>query len=327
MHEKKVLVTGGAGFIGSHACKALFLAGYLPVTVDDLSTGSFEAVKWGPLIKADIGNKVALGEIFQEHDFVGILHFAAKAYVGESTQKPIWYYERNISTTALLLEVALVHDVRNIVFSSSCAVYGNPAKTPIFEDLETNPINPYGFTKLACEKLLQFASISDGVKYAILRYFNSAGSDPDFEIGEKHTPETHLIPLALSAARKGEIFTIYGGDYDTTDGTALRDYIHVSDLAVAHVSALERILEGGDSFTCNLGTGVGYTVLEILAEVKRRYPGFEWSYGSRRFGDPATLVANADLANKLLGWEPQNSNLANILDHTIEWQQRSKIMS
>jgi UDP-arabinose 4-epimerase len=315
-----VLVTGGAGYIGSHTCKALALGGYVPVAYDNLSIGNISSVKWGPFIQGDLLDEDKLNQTFKQYDFSGVIHFAAKAYVGESIQNPIKYFEGNVSSTiSLLKSMQLVRNSR-LVFSSSCATYGEPEVERISEKVLQNPINPYGISKHVCETLIQSVAKTNSLKFGILRYFNAAGADADGEIGELHEPETHLIPLALKAAIADSSFNVFGGDFDTNDGSAVRDYIHVTDLANAHVRAFNRLNEGVDSFTCNLGSGVGYSVLEIMNEIRTLFPKFSYSVVERRPGDPARLVADASLAEKLLGFTPVLSGLDNILNSSLKWE-------
>ncbi|NIZ12732.1 UDP-glucose 4-epimerase GalE [Phaeobacter sp. HF9A] len=312
-----VLVTGGAGFIGSHACKALAAAGYLPVTLDNLTTGHRDAVKWGPLETADIRNRAAVAAILKRHQVEMVMHFAAAAYVGESVQKPGFYYDNNVAGTLSLLTAMRLAGVHRIVFSSSCATYGIPALQPIRETTPQQPINPYGRTKLICEQMIQDIARATGLRFAMLRYFNACGADPEGELSERHRPETHLIPLALLAATgRGNPLRVFGTDYDTPDGTCVRDYIHVSDLAEAHVQAVQWLMAGHENLTVNLGTGIGYSILEILSaipEVTGRTPA--WSPAARRAGDPPMLVADTSRAQRLLGFQPRHSELKTILRH------------
>jgi UDP-glucose-4-epimerase GalE len=320
MSEDFVLVTGGAGYIGSHTCKALAKFGYTPVTFDNLSTGNKSSVKWGPFIHGDLLESRKLEQTFDKYNFLGVMHFAAKAYVGESVKDPLKYFEGNINSTINLLNSMKKANITKFVFSSSCAIYGEPAVDSISENTPPVPINPYGFSKLACEQIIQFTSKAETLTYAILRYFNAAGADPEGDIGEIHDPETHLIPLALKAALNNAPFTVYGNDYPTPDGTAIRDYIHVSDLAIAHVKAFLRIAEGGDPFICNLGTGTGYSILQIMDEIKLIFSDFEFGFESRRAGDPAKLVANINLSKNILGLNLIYSDLSSILKNALEWE-------
>jgi UDP-arabinose 4-epimerase len=319
--ENSVLVTGGAGYIGSHACKALARAGFLPVTYDSLVYGHAEAVRWGPFVEGDLAEGDKLLATMREHAVSAVMHFAAFAYVGESVIKPDVYFRNNVVNAVNLLDVMLAAGVPHIVFSSTCATYGTPEVVPIAEDAPQRPINPYGETKLMVERMLHWYGNAYGLKSCSLRYFNAAGADPDGEIGEDHDPETHLIPLVLDAALGRRPFLeIYGSDYATPDGTAIRDYIHVQDLADAHVRAISYLREGGDSTALNLGTGHGHSVREVVdaAErisgrpVPRRMVG-------RRAGDPPALVADPRRARTVLGWEPKISDLDSILATAWAW--------
>src|SRR5579871_5041882 len=265
-----ILVTGGAGYIGSHTAKALAQAGFQPIVIDSLERGHREAVQWGPFIQADIGDRAALEKLFREHSIDAVLHFAAFAYVGESMQRPELYFRNNFVKTLNLLESMHAAGVRTIVFSSTCATYGNPLRIPIDEEHPQNPVNPYGESKVMVERLLHWFGVVHGLRWTALRYFNAAGADPDGRLGEEHDPEPHLIPLTISAATgRGKTLEIYGTDYDTPDGTAIRDYLHVTDLGTAHVAALKYLQEGGESTAFNLGTGTGHSVREVIAMVER----------------------------------------------------------
>jgi len=323
--SETILVTGGAGYIGSHACRALAGAGYRPVTYDNFVTGHREAVRWGPLVEADLGDAGALDAALRRFDVTAVMHFAAYAYVGESVREPGRYFQNNVANSLVLLEAMRRRRVRHIVFSSSCATYGIPSQVPILEDADQRPINPYGESKLMVERMLRWFGNAHGLGYAILRYFNAAGADPESEIGEDHDPETHLIPLVLEAAlgHRAEI-DIFGTDYPTRDGTAIRDFIHVQDLADAHVRALGHLLEGAGDLTLNLGTGTGYSVREVIAAAERvtgrRVPRRELP---RRPGDPPVLVADPTLASRVLGWRPAVSDLETILKTAWVWHQRT----
>ncbi|MCG7626215.1 UDP-glucose 4-epimerase GalE [Epibacterium sp. MM17-32] len=310
-----ILVTGGAGFIGSHACKALAAAGYLPVALDNLRTGHRRAVKWGPLEVADIRDRRALRDVLRRYRVRLVMHFAAAAYVGESMQKPGFYYDNNVCGTVALLAAMQDCGVGQIVFSSSCATYGIPTRQPIREDQPQAPINPYGRSKLICEQIIRDTAAATGLRFAMLRYFNACGADPEGELHERHDPETHLIPLALmAAAGTGPGLKVFGTDYDTPDGTCVRDYIHVSDLADAHVAAMRWLLEGRQDLTVNLGTGHGHSILDILSAIERlsgRKP--RWQAAPRRAGDPPVLVADPGLARARLGFVAQHSTLPTIL--------------
>lgn len=316
-----VLVTGGAGFVGSHTCMALARAGYTPVVYDDLSNGMAEAVQWGPLVVGDVNDRWGLARAFREWRPIAVLHFAAFIEAGESVRHPLRFYQNNVGGAVAVVREMKAAGVRNIVFSSSAAVYGDPLQTPIPETHRTLPTSPYGHTKLMMEQVLDDARQAHGFNTAVLRYFNAAGADPGGALGENHDPETHLIPLTVQAAlgMRGEL-TVFGTDYDTPDGTCIRDYVHVSDLARAHVLALERLLSGQGSLTANLGTGRGYSVLEVLdaveAAVGRPVPR---RLAGRRPGDPARLVADAAWARSALGWTPRYPALVDQVRHCAAW--------
>jgi UDP-arabinose 4-epimerase len=320
--SQSILVTGGAGYVGSHACKALASAGYRPVVYDNLSRGHREAVRWGPLVEGDLHDRPRLAAALRSHRIAAVMHFAAFAYVGESVTDPEKYYANNVGGTLALLGAMREAGVGRIVFSSTCAVYGVPETLPIRETTAKAPLNPYGDTKLAIERVLHWYAGAYGMRYMALRYFNAAGADPDGEIGEDHAPETHLIPLVLRAAlgRAGPI-EIYGTDYPTPDGTAIRDYIHVGDLAEAHLRALGDLAAGGDSAALNLGTGSGSSVREVIAAVERiggrKVPHREVA---RRPGDPPELVADPALALARLGWQPRHSDLETIISTALAWE-------
>jgi UDP-arabinose 4-epimerase len=310
-----VLVTGGAGFIGSHACKALRASGFLPVTLDNLSTGHADAVRFGPFVQGDVRDAGLVARILTGHGCVAAIHFAASAYVGESVTDPGHYYDNNLGGMIGLLAGCAQAGVGRVVLSSSCATYGVPGVLPITEDTPQRPINPYGRTKLVCEWMLADHAAAHGLRYAALRYFNAAGADPDGELSERHDPETHLIPLALRAASgQGGPLRVFGDDYPTPDGTCVRDYIHVSDLARAHVLALRHLLAGGDSLAVNLGTGQGLSIRDILDGVARlsgRPVPVVWA--ARRPGDPPALVADPSAARRLLGFRAERSDIATLL--------------
>jgi UDP-arabinose 4-epimerase len=321
-----ILVTGGAGYIGSHACKALARAGYLPIVYDSLVYGHEDAVKWGPLEKGDILDRDRLDAVMAAHRPALVMHFAAFAYVGESVTDPAKYYRNNIVGTLNLLDSMRAHDVGALVFSSTCATYGIPAALPIDEETPQAPINPYGFTKLAIERALADYGHAYGLRYAAMRYFNAAGADPDGDLGERHDPETHAVPLAIFAALgRGPEFQVFGADYPTPDGTAIRDYIHVSDLADAHVKAVPYLLNGGESGAFNLATGRGTSVAELLAAVERatgrKTPR---RMAPRRAGDPPSLYAVARKAEAVLGWRPQYQDIDPIVATAANWFARSQ---
>jgi len=321
----RVLVTGGAGYIGSHTCKALARAGFEPVAFDNLSTGHRWAVKWGPLVQADLADRDAVLDALRAHRVEAVIHFAASAYVGESMGNPRKYFRNNVVNTLNLLEAMQDAGVGTIVFSSSCAVYGIPERVPIPEDHPCRPISPYGESKLFVERALEWYGRAYGLRWISLRYFNAAGADPDGELGEVHDPETHLIPLAIEAALgRRPYLEIYGTDYPTPDGTAIRDYIHVTDLADAHVRALDYLRRGGASTAFNLGAGRGYSVREVVAAVERvsgrRVPALE---APRRPGDPPVLVAEVANAQELLGWTPTFRDLESIIESAWRWHTRA----
>ena len=317
-----ILVTGGAGYVGSHACKALAAAGYRPVTYDNLERGRGDAVKWGPLEQGDLSDLPRLREVFSTYRPAAVMHFAALAYVGESASNPALYYRNNILGALNLFEAMRQFDVAAVVVSSSCAVYGAPESTPIDEDHPKHPISPYGVGKWVVERMLEDLQRAHGLRSVCLRYFNAAGADPDGEIGETHDPETHLIPLVLDAAlgRQPHI-TVFGADYDTPDGTCLRDYIHVTDLAEAHVLALKWLLSGSEASTAlNLGVGKAWSVMEVI-ETARRVTGrtIEVAAAPRRAGDPPVLVADPTRAGKILGWSPRRSSLETQIADAWRW--------
>jgi len=322
----KILVTGGAGYIGSHACKALAKAGYTPIAYDNLVYGHRAAVRWGPLVEADLADQATLAETLARFEIAAVMHFAAFAYVGESMTNPQLYFHNNVVNTLTLLDSMVDHGVRDIVFSSTCATYGEPTKVPIAEDHLQVPVNPYGESKLAVEKILGWYQKAYAIRFAALRYFNAAGADPDGEIGEDHDPETHLIPLAIEAALgRGKELQIFGTDYPTPDGTAVRDYIHVTDLAEAHLLALARLTAGATDLRLNLGTGQGHSVREVLGAVEkisgRKVPAREVG---RRPGDPPALVADARKAGEVLGWRPTYAALETIVEHALRWHEKHK---
>ena len=321
---QSILVTGGAGYVGSHACKALARAGYRPIVYDNLSRGHAEAVRWGPLVVGDLADRDRLTGAMRSHQVAAVIHFAAFAYVGESVTNPELYYANNLGGSLALLGAMRAAEVEHIVFSSTCAVYGVPDEVPIRETTAKAPLNPYGDTKLAIERALHWYAGAYGVRYAALRYFNAAGADPEGEIGEDHEPETHLIPRVLRAALgRGDPVEIYGTDYPTPDGTAIRDYIHVSDLADAHVRALSHLAAGGASGAFNLGTGQGCSVREVIAAVERvGGRPVPWREAARRPGDPPELVADPALARSILGWQPRHSDLDTIIDTALAWEMR-----
>jgi UDP-arabinose 4-epimerase len=322
---KKILVTGGAGYVGSHAAKALAEVGYAPVVYDNLSRGHKSFVKWSPFVRGDLSDHELLVRTLRERQIEAVMHFAAFCYVGESVEKPDLYFQNNVVNTLGLLEAMREADVKQIVFSSTCAVYGDPEKIPLTEDHPKNPVNPYGETKRFIEEALHWHAGSYGLQYVALRYFNAAGADPDGEIGEDHDPETHLIPIAIRAALgKRDHLAVFGTDYDTLDGTAVRDYIHVADLADAHVRALGYLKAGKPNIAINLGTGKGHSVLEVIRAVEKASgKKVVIQKSPRRAGDPPQLVADAKKASQLLRWKPKHSELDQIVETALRWHAKS----
>jgi UDP-glucose-4-epimerase GalE len=321
----QVLVTGGAGYIGSQTAKALAQAGHEPVVYDNLSSGHRWAVKWGASIEGDLADIHLLSATLRAHRIEAILHFAASIQVGESVENPRKYFWNNVVNTLRLLDTALEEGVQAIVFSSSAAVYGNPERVPIPEDHPKNPQSPYGETKLMMERALQAYAAAYGLRWVALRYFNAAGADPDGELGEEHLPESHLIPLVIQAAlgRRPHV-EVFGTDYATPDGTAIRDYIHIVDLADAHVRALEHLARGGESVALNLGTGTGHSVREVIAAVGRMCGGkVPFRDAPRRAGDPPVLVADPARAMKLLNWQPRHPDLDSIVESAWKWHKKN----
>lgn len=319
-----VLVAGGAGYIGSHTCKLLAQAGREPVVLDDLSTGHRWAVKFGPFYEGDIADGKLVESIVRRHGISDVIDFAAKAAVGESYQNPGKYFRENAGKTIHFLDALIASGAKNIVFSSTCAVYGNPDKIPITETESKKPVNPYGETKLFVERMLYWHGLANGLKWVAPRYFNAAGADPDGELGEHHDPETHLIPAAIEAVLgKRPQLEVYGTDYPTADGTAIRDYIHVFDLGRAHIAALEHLRNGGESMAVNLGTGVGQSVMDVVRAVNAA-TGREVPHvlRPRRAGDPPELVADPSMAKRVLGWSAEFRDLRRIVETAWVWHQR-----
>jgi UDP-arabinose 4-epimerase len=320
----KILVTGGAGYIGSHTCKLLASAGHVPIVFDDLSQGHEWAVKWGPLERGSLNDPGRLAEVFALHRVDAVVHFAASALVGESMSNPGKYFRNNALGTFNLIEAMRAADVGTIVFSSTCATYGNPVRVPIDESHPQAPVNPYGESKLMVEKMLRWYGESHGLKWIALRYFNAAGADPDGEIGEDHDPESHLIPLVIGGTlgRRPPV-KVFGTDYATPDGTAIRDYIHVMDLADAHLRALDALAAGTPSQAVNLGTGHGHSVREVIeavSAVSERNVPFETA--PRRGGDPPELVADPERARTVLAWTPRYAELPAIVEHAWRWHSK-----
>jgi UDP-arabinose 4-epimerase len=315
-----VLVTGGAGYIGSHAAKALAARGHVPVTYDNLIYGHRWAVQSGPFVEGDLGDRNLLLETIGRYKISAVMHFAAFAYVGESVKQPEKYFNNNVTKSLTLLDAIVESGVQHVVFSSSCATYGTPDRVPIAEDAPQRPVNPYGETKLIVERALHWYAGAHDLAFAALRYFNAAGADLDGKLGEVHSPETHLIPLVFQAIDGERPLEVYGEDYPTPDGSCVRDYIHVADLADAHVKALDYLLGGGASVAMNLGTGQGHSVKEVIGAAEtvtgRKVPH---TTVSRRAGDPAILVADASFAGKVLDWHPQRSDLDCIIRSAWKW--------
>ncbi len=327
MIQHTILVTGGAGYIGSHVCKALSNAGYQPVAFDNLSTGVRRAVKWGPLEEGDILDKVRLKEVIQKHSVVAVIHMAAFIDVGESVKHPAKYFQNNVVGGLRVIEAMQESKVKHIVFSSTAAVYGMPKTLPVTEKAETLPINPYGRSKLIVEGMLKDFETSDGITHVVLRYFNAAGADTECEIGCDQKKPNNLIPILMDVQQgRRATIEIFGNDYDTPDGTAQRDYIHVQDLAHAHVLALDALLAGKESLTLNLGTGSALSVNEVVASTeritKKKVPS---TIAPRRAGDPAILVADPSLAKKKLGWEAKFNDIDSIVKTAWEWEKKRNI--
>lgn len=317
---------GGAGYIGSHTAKCLSCSGFEPVVFDNLSRGHHWATKWGPLVTGDLASRDAIRRALLEHEIEAVIHFAGSAYVGESMQDPGRYFDNNVTGTLNLLHEMRAADVKHIVFSSTCATYGMPDSLPITEMHPQRPVNPYGESKLFIERALHWYGEIHEFHCAVLRYFNAAGADPDGQIGEDHQPETHLIPLVIEASlQRKSVVDVYGSDYPTPDGTAIRDYVHVTDLAHAHLLAVQYLLTQGKSLTVNLGAGRGVSVYEVIKAVNRHsgYPvGIQKM--PRRKGDPAVLIADNSHAAELLGWQPLHSDLGHIIETAWNWHASSQ---
>ncbi|WP_165998114.1 UDP-glucose 4-epimerase GalE [Bacillus sp. Cs-700] len=318
-----ILVTGGAGYIGSHTVMYLQEQNEDVVVLDNLTKGHEQAVLNVPLYKGDLTDGKVIDQIFADHDIDSVIHFAASSLVGESVTNPLEYYRNNVAGSQVLVSKLVEHDVKYIVFSSTAATYGNPERTPIEEDDVTNPTNPYGETKLAIEKMLRWCDDAYGLKSSLLRYFNAAGADPEGKIGEDHQPESHLIPIVLQTALgQREKVSIFGDDYDTKDGTCVRDYIHVLDLAQAHYLALKKMKETNESGIYNLGNGKGFTVKEVIDTCRSvTEKAIEAEVAPRRAGDPATLIASSSKAMNELGWKPVYPELSQIVAHAWSWHQ------
>lgn len=319
-----ILVCGGAGYIGSHINKQLHQEGYETVVFDNLVYGHREAVKWGTFEQGDLSRIEEIERVFEKYSIEAVFHFAAYAYVGESVTEPEKYYYNNVVNTLNLLKVMRKYGCNRIIFSSTCATYGEPECVPITEDMPQNPINPYGATKLMMERIFKDYHMAYGLEFVVLRYFNAAGADPEGEIGESHNPETHIIPLVLDAAsgRRDEI-KVFGTDYDTEDGSCVRDYIHVYDLATAHLLALHYLERGEESDFFNLGNEHGTSVLQVIDSV-RKVTGreFKVTLTERRPGDPAKLVGSSQKAQRILGWTPVYGEIDKIVEHAWKWHER-----
>ena len=318
---KSILVVGGAGYIGSYMCKYLARNGYQPIVLDNLIYGHKEAVRWGPFFEGSMADWNLLNRIFSEYEIAAVMHFAAFCYVGESITEPAKYYHNNVAETISLLEMMIEKNISNFIFSSSCATYGEPVEIPITEHHSQNPINPYGRSKLMVEQILRDFRNAYDLEYVSLRYFNAAGADPDGELGEDHMPETHLIPLVLQTALgQREVLHIFGDDYPTKDGTCVRDYIHIDDLAQAHLLALERLINNIGGGEYNLGNGNGESVKEVV-KIAGKITGkpIATKITERRIGDPAVLIGSSEKAIRELGWRPQFSDLDMIIETAWKW--------
>lgn len=318
---KEILVVGGAGYIGSHMCKYLYGKRMQPVVLDNLSLGHRKAVQWGTLYEGNMDDQGLLREIFSRHSIAAVMHFAAFCYVGESVHEPLKYYRNNIASTLGLLNGMLEYGVEKFIFSSTCATYGEPESQPIVEENSQKPINPYGRSKFMMEQILDDLDAANGLRSVCLRYFNAAGADPEGDLGEDHDPETHLIPLVLQTALgQRRKLTVFGNDYPTGDGTCVRDYIHIQDLAQAHFLTLQHLLEGGESRKYNLGNGSGYSILDVIKTAEtvtgKKLP---YNYADRRGGDPATLIGSAEKITRELGWKPEFDTLGAILETAWNW--------
>lgn len=324
--SRDILVVGGAGYIGSHCAKLMHGRGYGVVSYDNLSRGFREAVRYGDFVQGDIGDAHALDRLFSSRKFDAVMHFAAFAYVGESVEKPALYMENNFQKTRVLLDAMRRHGISRFIFSSTCATYGVPQYVPIDEKHPQKPINPYGESKLLVEKMLREYDEQHKLKSMVFRYFNASGCDPEGELGERHDPETHLIPLALRAALgAGPRLKIFGGDYETPDGTCVRDYIHVNDLSNAHILGLEYLMDRQSGEVFNLGNGNGFSVKEVVQAV-RTVTGCEVPFDEapRRAGDPPVLIGNAEKARRILGWKIQYTDLEDIVRTAAKWEQRAR---
>ena len=317
-----ILVLGGAGYIGSHTVYELVANGEDVVIVDNLETGHIEAVHpQARFYQGDIRDRAFMDSVFEKESIDAVIHFAANSLVGESMTNPLKYFDNNVNGTKVLLQSMIAHDVKKIVFSSTAATYGEPENIPILESDKTNPTNAYGETKLSMEKMMKWTDVAHGLKYVALRYFNACGAHESGEIGEAHAPETHLIPLILQVPLgQRDHISIFGDDYDTEDGTCIRDYIHVTDLAQAHILAVKYLLAGNESNTFNLGNGVGFSVKEVI-ETAKKATGLpiKAEVAPRRAGDPARLIASSEKAKEILGWNPQHADLEKIISSAWKW--------
>lgn len=322
--DRFILVTGGSGYVGSHAAKALARAGFHPIILDNLSTGHVELARWGTFEKGDVGDDLRVKTLFARYPISAVMHFAAHAYVGESMGDPGRYYLNNVGKSLVLLEAMRASGVKLFIFSSSCAVYGTPLSLPLKEDHPKNPLSPYGKSKQMVEEILEDYCRAYGFRAVCLRYFNASGADPEGETGELHDPETHLIPLALRAGmREGEALRVFGSDYPTADGTCVRDYVHVSDVAAAHMLALDYLEKGGESGVFNLGNGNGFSVRQVIQVAERvRGEKIRLASAGRRPGDPPVLISDSTKARRVLGWEPAIPDLETIIASAWTWEQK-----
>ena len=325
MHiNNKILVAGGAGYIGSHVCKILANSGYIPITLDNLCTGRSDFVKFGPLVKASISDTKIVKNIVKEHNITAIIDLAGSIEVAESMANPLKYYDNNLASKIEFLRILKESGVRAFVFSSSAAVYGEPVNIPISENHQLSPKSPYGWSKMMFEQVLQDFNHTGGINFIALRYFNAAGASFDGDIGEAHEPESHLIPRAcLSALGANPPLEIFGNDYPTQDGTAIRDYVHVMDIASAHVMAIELLLKGAESASYNLGSGNGISIREVLAAFDLLGYKVPFVFRPRRSGDPAILVADSTAAYKNLGWKPKYSDISTIISSAFNWHAKN----
>ena len=321
MESKNILITGGAGYIGSHTAKVMFEEGFYPIIFDNLSNGHQSLIKWGTFIEGDINDNGLVKEIIDKYNIKDVIHLAAYAYVGESVTNPRKYFNNNIISSISFINCLIDNGIKNIVFSSSCNIYGDPFNSPIQETHPQNPINPYGISKYIIEQVLEWYGKCYELNWIALRYFNAAGADFDSDIGEKHNPETHLIPLAIDCAfNKSPLLEVYGVDYPTPDGTAIRDYTHVIDIANAHVLGIKHLSTNNINMAFNLGTGKGHSVYEVIKTVEKvSNKTIRIKKSPRRIGDSAVLIANPSMANKILGWEPKYKKLFDIIQSAWNW--------